>query len=255
MAAVIDLARQWVLAHPQARVRWDEADFVVPDLEQDLAVIALHAPAGLLAHGHGRYPARQAVLAAAVEGAVVDVDTALRLETRYLTSLATGRVAKNMINTFFFQNGQIKSGKSRPADAERLAEQGLRIDGRSPAALAMALASASRRVPAVLRVATPEEMHETERALDAAVRRIVSEGAMAKARAEAARKEVKVVVSRNEVDGGAALGLVESIEGPPQAAALLMGDDMLLASGLPPPWDGLSAAPGMRGAAGVEVLM
>ncbi|MGH3437061.1 MAG: 3-hydroxyacyl-CoA dehydrogenase family protein, partial [Sciscionella sp.] len=59
-------------------------------------------------------PAPRAILAAAVEGAQVDIDTALRIESRYLTELVTGQVAKNMIKAFFFDLQHINSGGSRP---------------------------------------------------------------------------------------------------------------------------------------------
>jgi 3-hydroxyacyl-CoA dehydrogenase/enoyl-CoA hydratase/3-hydroxybutyryl-CoA epimerase len=50
-----------------------------------------------------RYPALEAAMSAAVEGAVVGFDTASRIESRYLAKVAVGGVAKNMIRTFFFQ--------------------------------------------------------------------------------------------------------------------------------------------------------
>ncbi|CPZ77851.1 Probable fatty oxidation protein FadB [Mycobacteroides abscessus] len=59
-------------------------------------------------------PAPRAILAAAVEGAQVDFDTASRIESRYFTSLATGQVAKNMTQAFFFDLQHINGGGSRP---------------------------------------------------------------------------------------------------------------------------------------------
>jgi 3-hydroxyacyl-CoA dehydrogenase/enoyl-CoA hydratase/3-hydroxybutyryl-CoA epimerase len=44
----------------------------------------------------------------------VDFDTALQIETRYFLDLATGQVAKNMINAFFFDLQHINKGGSRP---------------------------------------------------------------------------------------------------------------------------------------------
>ena len=58
------------------------------------------------------YPAPEAILSAAVEGSVVDFDTASKIESRYFVELATGKVAKNMINAFWFQLNKIKSGVS-----------------------------------------------------------------------------------------------------------------------------------------------
>ena len=59
-------------------------------------------------------PAPRAILAAAVEGAQVDFDTASRIESRYFTHLVTGQVAKNMIQAFFFDLQHINAGGSRP---------------------------------------------------------------------------------------------------------------------------------------------
>ena len=62
-------------------------------------------------------------MAAAVEGAQVDFDTALEIEGRYFVDLVTGQVAKNMIQAFFFDlqavNGDARaaggrSSRSRP---------------------------------------------------------------------------------------------------------------------------------------------
>eukprot|EP01042_Synura_sphagnicola_P025965 gene25965-33410_t len=87
------------------------------------------APAMLKKTTRGRYPAPEAALAAMVEGAMVDYDTALRIESRYLARLMTGPVARNMINTFFFDMNAIKSGKSRPGSAPRYKPQKVGILG------------------------------------------------------------------------------------------------------------------------------
>ena len=56
----------------------------------------------------------RAIMAAAIEGAYVDVATADEIETRYFISLVTGQVAQNMIKAFFFDLQHINSGGSRP---------------------------------------------------------------------------------------------------------------------------------------------
>ena len=67
----------------------------------------------LMEKTRGLYPAPEAIMAAAVEGASVDFDTALRIESRYLAKLAVSQVAKNLI-TLFFNRTAIRSGASRP---------------------------------------------------------------------------------------------------------------------------------------------
>lgn len=64
------------------------------------------------------YPAPRAIMAAAVEGAQVDFETAARIESRYFTGLATGQNAKNMIQAFFFDLQAINSGSLRPQGHE-----------------------------------------------------------------------------------------------------------------------------------------
>ena len=53
-------------------------------------------------------------MAAAVEGAQVDFDTAIEIEGRYFTDLVTGQVAKNMIQAFFFDLQAVQR-QARPA--------------------------------------------------------------------------------------------------------------------------------------------
>ena len=57
----------------------------------------------------------QAILETMVEGAMVDYDTATRIESRKLAKIMVGQNAKNMITAFFFNLNAIKTGKSRPA--------------------------------------------------------------------------------------------------------------------------------------------
>ena len=83
-----------------------------PKISQMLSI----APAMLNKKTNGNYPAPEAILSAAVEGSVVDFDTASKIESRYFVELAAGKVAKNMINAFWFQLNKIKSGVSRPKD-------------------------------------------------------------------------------------------------------------------------------------------
>ncbi len=45
---------------------------------------------------------------------MVDFDTAMRIESRYLAGLMTSQVARNMINTFFFNMNSIKAAKAAP---------------------------------------------------------------------------------------------------------------------------------------------
>ena len=117
-AALRPAALAWITAHPQANHPWDDKSYRMPGgtpASPQVAAALSVAPAMLKQITRGLYPAPEFALAAMAEGAMVDFDTALRIESRYLARLIVGPVAKNMINTFFFDMNAVKSGKSRPA--------------------------------------------------------------------------------------------------------------------------------------------
>ncbi|MEP6598193.1 MAG: 3-hydroxyacyl-CoA dehydrogenase NAD-binding domain-containing protein [Actinomycetota bacterium] len=115
---MLDKARGWIAAHPDSAQPWDRPGYKIPGgtpASPRLAAILPAFPANLRRQLKGApMPAPRHILSAAVEGAQVDVDTALRIETRYLTDLARGQTAKNMIQAFWFDLNAINAGASRP---------------------------------------------------------------------------------------------------------------------------------------------
>ncbi|MGH3314740.1 MAG: enoyl-CoA hydratase-related protein, partial [Nocardioidaceae bacterium] len=111
-------ARTWVQANPEAAQPWDLPGFKVPGGTPATPKLAANLPAfpaNLRKQLKGApYPAPRNIMAAAVEGTQVDVDTAFRIETRYFVELVTGQTAKNMIQAFFFDMQGIQAGRSRP---------------------------------------------------------------------------------------------------------------------------------------------
>jgi 3-hydroxyacyl-CoA dehydrogenase/enoyl-CoA hydratase/3-hydroxybutyryl-CoA epimerase len=111
-------AVDFIMNNKSARQPWDVDGFKIPGgspLTPKVAQMLPVAPAMLAKKTHNNYPAPLAIMAAAVEGAMVDIDTATRIESRYFAHLATGKVAKNMINVFWKQLNALNAGKSRPA--------------------------------------------------------------------------------------------------------------------------------------------
>ena len=93
---LVPAAKAWIKANPQSHTQpWDAKGYKMPG-------------------GTPSSPAPRAILAAAVEGAQVDFDTACRIESLYFTTLVTGQTAKNMIQAFFFDMATINGGGSRP---------------------------------------------------------------------------------------------------------------------------------------------
>jgi 3-hydroxyacyl-CoA dehydrogenase/enoyl-CoA hydratase/3-hydroxybutyryl-CoA epimerase len=118
-ADMLDAARAWIAANPSATAPWDRPGYKIPGGTPSTPALAAQLPAfpaNLRKQLKGAsLPAPEAILSAAVEGAQVDFDTASLIETRYLVSLLTGQIAKNMIGAFFFDMKAVNSGASRPA--------------------------------------------------------------------------------------------------------------------------------------------
>ncbi|MCB0945389.1 MAG: enoyl-CoA hydratase/isomerase family protein, partial [Mycobacterium sp.] len=116
---LVPAAKAWIKANPEAHTQpWDAKGYKMPGgtpSSPALAAILPSFPSLLRSQLKGApMPAPRAIMAAAVEGAQVDFDTASRIESRYFTELATGPIAKNMIQAFFFDLQTINSGGSRP---------------------------------------------------------------------------------------------------------------------------------------------
>ncbi len=114
---LLSAARAWIRAHPDAVQPWDVKGFRIPGGSAASPKVAALLPAyaaNLRKQTRGApAPAPRAALAAAVEGSLVDLDTATEVETRYLVSLMRGQVAKNMIGTFYDLQ-KVNGGASRP---------------------------------------------------------------------------------------------------------------------------------------------
>lgn len=153
-AALRPAALAWIAANPQAQQPWDDKAYRMPGgtpASPKIAGMLAVAPAALRQKTRGLYPAPEYALAAMVEGAQVDFDTALRIESRYLAKLIVSPVAKNMINTFFFNMNAIKGGQSRPKWEGRYQPKKVGILGAGMMGAGIAYAQASRGIATVLK--------------------------------------------------------------------------------------------------------
>lgn len=157
-AALHPAALAWIATHDGAAAPahhpWDDKNYKMPGgtpANPKIAGMLAVAPAVLKQKTRGLYPAPEYALAAMVEGAQVDFDTALRIESRYLARLIVSPVAKNMINTFFFNMNAIKSGRSRPKDVPHYKPQKVGLLGAGMMGAGIAYVQASRGIATVLK--------------------------------------------------------------------------------------------------------
>ena len=124
---LVPAAKEWIRANQDdpaaASNPWDRDGYKIPGgtpSSPRLAAFLPAFPAMLRKQTKGAlYPAPRAIMAAAIEGAQVDFDTASRIESRYLAELVTGSNSKNMIQAFFFDLSAINSGLLRPEGRAR----------------------------------------------------------------------------------------------------------------------------------------
>ncbi|MDT3728320.1 3-hydroxyacyl-CoA dehydrogenase NAD-binding domain-containing protein [Streptomyces sp. DSM 41972] len=153
-------ARAFIDAHPESAQPWDAPGHRIPGGTPSSSQLAAQLPAmpALLRKktGGAPYPAARNILAAAVETAQVDVDTAFEIEARYLTELVTGQVTKNMIQGFFFDLQAVNSGTRRPKGIPARTVTKVAVLGAGMMGAGIAYSCARAGIDVVLKDVTPE---------------------------------------------------------------------------------------------------
>ncbi|GHF26789.1 3-hydroxyacyl-CoA dehydrogenase [Streptomyces mashuensis] len=153
-------ARAFIEAHPESRQPWDEKGYRMPGGTPASPALAASLPAFPATlrkqTGGAPYPAPRNILAAAVEGAQVDFETAQVVEARYFTELVTGQTAKNMMQGFFFDLNAVNAGRSRPEGVERHTARKVAVLGAGMMGAGIAYACAKAGLEVVLKDVTPE---------------------------------------------------------------------------------------------------
>jgi len=153
-------ALAWIAANPTAQHPWEAKGYKVPGglpSSPAVAQMLVVAPAMIKKQTRGLYPAPEAIMACMVEGLQVDIETALRLESRALAKLMTGTNAKAMINTFFFNMNAIKSGQSRPKDVPRYKPAKVGLLGAGMMGAGIAYSQAAKGIATVLKDVSQEK--------------------------------------------------------------------------------------------------
>ncbi|GAA1880422.1 3-hydroxyacyl-CoA dehydrogenase NAD-binding domain-containing protein [Williamsia serinedens] len=152
---LLPAAKKWLAENPEAVQPWDEKGYKIPGGSPSSPAVAQFLPAmpAILRRQlkGAPMPAPRAILAAAVEGAMVDIDTATQIETRYFVSLVTGQVAQNMIKAFFFDLQHINGGGSRPEGYDKYTAKKVGVIGAGMMGAAIAYVSAKAGMDVVLK--------------------------------------------------------------------------------------------------------
>jgi 3-hydroxyacyl-CoA dehydrogenase/enoyl-CoA hydratase/3-hydroxybutyryl-CoA epimerase len=197
-------ALAWIAANPQPQQPWDAKDYRMPGgtpANPKIAGMLAVAPAALKQKTRGLYPAPEYALAVMVEGALVDYDTALRIETRYLAKLIVSPVAKNMINTFFFNLNAIKAGQSRPKWEGRFQPKKVGILGAGMMGGGIAFAQASRGIATVLKDVSQDKAEAGKAYSEKITQPRVAKGRMSAQDQQALLARIKPTESVKDLEG------------------------------------------------------
>ncbi len=151
-AELIARARQWVLEQGNEKILqpWDRKGYRIPGGAVQSPKIQQFFIAGnalLREKTYGNYPAQRNIMSCVFEGLQTNLDTGLKIETRYFANCLLSPEAKNMIRFFFSMTDANKLSR-RPKDVEkgRFSRIGVLGAGMMGAGIAYVTASAGMEV-------------------------------------------------------------------------------------------------------------
>ncbi len=148
-------AKEWIRANPEPVQPWDVDGYRIPGGTPAQASFAANLPAfpaNLRKQLKGaNLPAPKAIMAAAVEGAQVDFETALVIESRYFVELLCDQISTNMMQAFFFDLNHLNAGGSRPEGYETYRAKKVGVLGAGMMGAAIAYVSARAGLDVVLK--------------------------------------------------------------------------------------------------------
>ncbi|HQO32970.1 MAG TPA: 3-hydroxyacyl-CoA dehydrogenase NAD-binding domain-containing protein, partial [Chitinophagales bacterium] len=191
---MIAKAKAWIKANPKAINPWDDKGFKFPGGDAKNPKVASMipiVPAMTKKKTHGNYPAVEAIINTAVEGSVVDFETACRIESRYFTSLAVGQVSKNMITAFWYNLNAINAGGSRPKGFDKYTTKKVGVLGAGMMGAGIAYVSALSGMEVVLKDVSVEAAEKGKSYSEGLLKKSVSKGKITKEKAEEVLSRIK----------------------------------------------------------------
>ena len=178
---LLDAARAWAAANPDARQPWDSRGFAVPGGGPWGAAAHAMIAANAAAHARtrGNDPAARAILSAVYEGLQVDIDTALRADARRWAEVATGAAARSRIRTLHVHAGAADRLSRRPAGVPPAEFRKVGVLGAGMMGAGIAAAAARAGLEVALLDRSPELAERGKARAEAALACLAARGAMA----------------------------------------------------------------------------
>jgi 3-hydroxyacyl-CoA dehydrogenase/enoyl-CoA hydratase/3-hydroxybutyryl-CoA epimerase len=116
-AEMIKAAKDWIKGGGKAVAPWDEKGFKLPGGPVFSKMGMQMFPAGNAIYRRetfDNYPAARAIMSCVYEGLQLPIDAALRVESRYFTSVLRSKEAAAMIRSLFLSMQELNKGARRP---------------------------------------------------------------------------------------------------------------------------------------------
>ncbi len=198
-------AKEWIRANPDAVQPWDAKGYKIPGgapTNPSFAANLPAFPANLRKQLKGApMPAPRNILAAAVEGALVDIDTATKIEGEYFVELVTGQTSTNMTKAFFFDLQHINSGGSRPEGYPKHEAHRVAVLGAGMMGAAIAYVCARAGLDVVLKDVSVEAAAKGKAYSEKLVTRAVSRGKLTQDKGDALLARITPTAEAADVAG------------------------------------------------------
>ena len=116
---LVETAKAWIKAGGKGEAPWDVKGYKFPGgLVYSKAGMMTFPPANAIyrRETYDNYPAARAIMQVVYEGLQLDIDTALRVESRHFAKILRSPEATAMIRTLFVNMQDLNKGARRPAD-------------------------------------------------------------------------------------------------------------------------------------------
>ncbi len=201
---LLEKARAWAKANPRPQAPWDKSGFRFPGGDSKhpaVAQLLAIAPSVANAKSHGNYPAITHILSCIFEGGLLDIDSALEVESRYFAACVMSQESRNMIGTLWYQLNAIKKGQSRPKDLPVRQAKKVGILGAGMMGAGIAYVTAKAGVDVVLLDTTQENAEKGKAYSKGLLDKAVAKGKSTEAKRDALLGRIHATTRFEDLEG------------------------------------------------------